>query len=73
MCRSPCDRWMVVCRSPCDRWMVVLQVKQLEQQLLREKAQWMMEADELERKLGAQSGDLDTALAKISDLKQTIK
>ena len=50
-----------------------MQVKQLEQQLLREKAQWMMEADELERKLGAQSGDLDTALAKISDLKQTIK
>ena len=53
--------------------MLLVQVKQLEQQLLREKAQWMMEADELERKLGGQSSDLDTALAKISDLRQTIK
>ena len=50
-----------------------MQVQQLEQQLLREKAQWMMEADELERKLGGQSADFDTALVKIADLKQTLK
>ena len=49
------------------------QMKSLEQQLLKEKGQWMMEADELERKLGTQSADLDSALAKISDLKQTIR
>ena len=64
------DGWPI---HPFDRCMSLVQVKQLEQQLLREKAQWMMEADELERKLGGQSSDLDTALAKISDLRQTIK
>nr|KAG5703039.1 hypothetical protein BaRGS_016200 [Batillaria attramentaria] len=48
-------------------------VRQLEQQLLKEKAQWMTEADELQLKMASQAADLDSALAKISELKQTIR
>ncbi|KAL8561181.1 hypothetical protein ACOMHN_029252 [Nucella lapillus] len=48
-------------------------VGRLEQQLMVEKGQWMMESDQLERKLGSQSADLDTALARCSDLKTTFK
>ncbi|XP_076455304.1 uncharacterized protein LOC143289931 isoform X2 [Babylonia areolata] len=48
-------------------------VGQLEQQLMREKGQWMMEADELERKLSSLSAELDTAQTRSSDLKTTIK